>query len=746
MTVLTIFILAAGCNRSKAARSSADSVKIKALEQMQLRGVAYRKVSDFQKAIEVHDSCIAMAVKISDTIQLVIALNNQGTNFRRLGALKDASDYHFRALAICDAYKDKTSHEANKNRAHSLNGLGNVFLSIGNNDAAEEAFRKAMKVENDLGSATGQAINLANIGFIKKAEGDFDSARIYYNRSMEKNREDKNMLGVSLCYTYLGELDELSGDINKANENFQHSYSLGQITHDTWHWLVPCISLAQNFLTINRLDSAEKYISIGIKAAHDIGSNEHLATLYGMRSLLKDKQGKTEPALRDLRQSRIYTDSLITEEAKNSIQNSRVKYEVNRLNKHVKAAEDKAAKKALLLQLVIIGTILIVILVTTWWILVNRTIKTRRKITAERELFYRNVTHQLRTPMVVVLGMIHRLSSHINADDKTGQEELSAAKRQSVQLLDLIKQLIAASKTGEYVKLGDIGDIRSLNSVPDDDLIDSKNKFSSVNTQSVSAPLRRWSILLAEDNEDVALLICGILRDNGYDVTHAVDGREALEILADGLPDLIITDIAMPRMDGLQLMRAIRADVTMSHLPILVVSARVENSERMEGVEAGAEVYLEKPFMNEELLLRVKTILEQRERIRQSFISNATNVDDTTDNCQGDEECEFLHNLNTLISEHMRSGDVNSTFISEHLFMSVSTLNRKIKSLTGLPSAVYIRNRRLIEAKRLLAETNMPIGEIETLCGFNTPGHMSRLFRTEMGCSPSEYRGRHNIT
>lgn len=177
MTVLTIFILVAGCNRSKADRSSADSVKIKALEQMQRRGVAYRKVSDFQKAIEVHDSCIAMAVKISDTIQLVIALNNQGTNFRRLGALKDASDYHFRALAICDEYKDKTSCEANKNRAHSLNGLGNVFLSIGNNDAAEEAFRKAMKVENDLGSATGQAINLANIGFIKKAEGDFDSAR-----------------------------------------------------------------------------------------------------------------------------------------------------------------------------------------------------------------------------------------------------------------------------------------------------------------------------------------------------------------------------------------------------------------------------------------------------------------------------------------------------------------------------------------------------------------------------------------
>ena len=234
------------------------------------------------------------------------------------------------------------------------------------------------------------------------------------------------------------------------------------------------------------------------------------------------------------------------------------------------------------------------------------------------------------------------------------------------------------------------------------------------------------------------MLVCNMLRDKGYEVSRAVDGQEALEMLREDLPDMLITDIAMPRMDGLELMRNVREDDTMCCLPIIVVSARVEDHERLEGISAGAEVYLAKPFINEELLLVVEKLLEQRRRLKRMFAESKSDVETSRQLPEAD--VEFFTDINELIDSNLTSGEVSTSFLAEKLLTSVSTLNRRLKNMSGLTATTYIRNRRILMAKRLLETTDHSMSEIEALCGFNTSGHFSRVFKTETGLSPMDYR------
>lgn len=728
--VVALIMSTSGCQRMARNGELTDSTEIRELEAMQKRGTDLRNASNFEDAIAVHDSCIEMAKAIHDTTQWIVALNNQGTNFRRLGALKEATELHYEALALNDAYSDTSSFNSKKNRVRSLNGLGNIFMSIGNYQAAETNLRYALQGETALGSATGQAINLANIGSIKQHEGQMDSARIYYQQSLEKNREADNIIGISLCYTYLGELDEKVGKTHDATDNFRKALNAGQNTGDVWHWLTPCISLAENFLTLQQADSAAKYIAIGVQAAEDIHSSEHLASLYGLRAQLEERAGLTGLALRDLQQSYAYRDSLLTQENRNAIQNNRVAYMLNRSTAVVEQAEKENKINRMIRNLTLGTSIVIVLVLVVFLLQLRRSFLIRRRAAAEREEFYRNMTHQLRTPLTVVVGMMDQLKQHVANDDQQGQEELDAAQRQGRHLLQLVKALIAGAREGINTDLAQNIPTDASGATPH------SATASAYNTEHSGA-----NILLAEDNEDVAILMCSILREQGYQVTHAIDGVEALEMLSDELPDLLITDIAMPRMDGLELMRRVREDDTMDHLPIMVVSARVEDHERLEGIRAGAEVYLAKPFINEELVLRVRKLLDQRALLRQRYGVNWVPTADTNpaESILRNDDA-FLEALNARIEEQMKHGEINTSLLAEQLFISLSTLNRKLNNLTGLSASIYVRNRRLLAVKRMLEETDLTIAEIEAACGFNTVGYMGRLFRTELGCSPSEYR------
>ena len=164
------------------------------------------------------------------------ALNNLGTNFRRMGILEEATGYHYQALSCCDQYSRQDDPLMLKNRVVSLNGIGNIYMTMGNYQAADSVLRAALAGERTLGSELGQAINLANIGSILEHQGQADSAWTYYRQSLEMNTRAGSQLGISLCHTHFGELYEAAGQLDKAVGEYRQAYDLMRTNSDSWQW------------------------------------------------------------------------------------------------------------------------------------------------------------------------------------------------------------------------------------------------------------------------------------------------------------------------------------------------------------------------------------------------------------------------------------------------------------------------------------------------------------------------------
>ncbi len=743
-------------------------------------GKVMRDKSEFEAAIRQHDTCIAMATKLKDTLQLIIALNNQGTNFRRLGDLQEASNNHYSALELCDKTTHDTSYVARKNRVRTYNGLGNVLLSLDNDSVAESLFRRALAGETELNSSTGQAINLANIGAIKEGRGELDSARVYYNMSMEKNKETKNPIGISLCYQYLGHLDMASGNMAGAMENYRKGFVIGRNTTDVWHWLKPCEAMADIFLSEQRADSASKYISIAMDAAIKIKSRSHLAKVYSQSARLQEMNGQYSKAVASIRKSQAYKDSFAIEQNQVHIQNLRVKYEVDKRKEEVSRAKtetdyEKTLRKTIMWASITVLILIVIVVLSQLRIIKERkkTLAMLKKVNKERQEFYRGITHQLRTPLTVVNGMTGQLRKFIPADNEVAQREFEAVERKSNELVNLVNEMILynkgivkeieVSEVGNGVRSEEFGvwseelgvrseelgvkseelGVRSADNSNASNLSTHKLVNSSTEITNSSAETNNY-ILVAEDDQDVAFLITEMLKEEGYEYVWAQDGQEALEIMDKQMPNLLITDIMMPRMDGIELIKKIREEDDKRHLPIIVVSARTEDADRLIGLEAGAEVYLGKPFNSEELMLRVRKLLEQREMLRIKYsreIAEADRIEaeEQSQNINGNDR-EFIEKVDEFIHENIINSELDANALAETMHMSPTTLNRRIKSITGTNTTIYIRLKRLGRAKQLLQNTQMSMGEIQAVCGFESPSYFSRAFKAEYGISPSDFR------
>ena len=220
-------------------------------------GRCLRDASRFGEALDAHKRGLKVAEECCDTIQIIQALNNIGTDFRRMGILEDASTFHYKALTYSDLYSDKTSKTAVKNRVVSLNGIGNVQLTLGDLEQADSIFRMALKGEQSLGSALGQAINYANIGAIMEERGQKDSALFYYGKSLEFNEKANSKLGISLCRSHFGRIWEEEGNYDKAIAEYKIAYDLMNGQSDIWHALESALSLSRvNIARKNWTDDA----------------------------------------------------------------------------------------------------------------------------------------------------------------------------------------------------------------------------------------------------------------------------------------------------------------------------------------------------------------------------------------------------------------------------------------------------------------------------------------------------------
>ena len=328
-------------------------------------GKQLRNNSCFIEALAHHKEGLLYATMLKATVEMIRANNNIATDFRRMGILDDAASNHYTALTLCEQFSDKTSFEAKKNRVTSLNGLGNVYLTMKDLATADSLFRLALEDEKILNSDVGQAINYANIGAIFEQQGKYDSAWVYYKRSMEYNRKGKSDLGVSLCYTHFGQLHEKNRQWDKAISEYKNAYEMMEKSGDQWHWLEAVIALANVNISKGDMDEAQRYLRQAQDIATSIHSLEHQAQVAELQYKIEEAKGNYHQALSYFKLRNKLNDSVASPEDLLHTQNYRVRYVNERHQNELDAMRRTNEAEQGALRMTIIAIILALALAVT---------------------------------------------------------------------------------------------------------------------------------------------------------------------------------------------------------------------------------------------------------------------------------------------------------------------------------------------------------------------------------------------
>ena len=867
-------------------------------------GRSYRNAGKFDQAVQAHKVGLEIAQQICDTMQIVQALNNIGTAYRRMGVLDEAASWHYQALTYCEHYSDTISKSAVKNRVVSLNGIGNVQLTLGNTEMAEEAFRRALAGESSLSSAVGQAINYANLGAIFEGRGQIDSARHYYAQSLKFNEQAGSDLGISLCRNHFGRLYENEGKLAEAVAEYRKAYDQMAGTNDKWHWLESCMSISRVYLAQGNLPQSKHYLDEAKPVAHKVNSTGHLAEVYALECSLYRKMGNYEKALDAHIKSTEYSSSQANEKNLTHMQNVRVRYEREKKQAEMQHLQqdfekDKRRNNMWLLTAIVILLLAVVAIVFLIYSLSLRSKNQRilKELEQTRTNFFTNITHEFRTPLTVIQSAAQDIHSK-NKADKVLQRDSADILRHSNALLDLVNQVLEIAKMTSGVaaapkwKRGDIvgfvsmiceryvryaqernidiqyafdRDSLEMEFIPDymmrivQNLVTNAIKFSKDDSQIlvstkvvaqngkncvqlyvcdfgvgmnaqqkqnifkpfyqastdsrnigsgiglslvklaveamdgtvevhsypsegsvfiVTLPVRSGNesldpidvkeyeslpvqtqvsmelpedetsnatdaprILIVEDTPEVARWQMRQLNPE-YNFYFAADGEEGLFKAEDIVPDLIITDIMMPKMDGIQMCRKIRESELLCHIPVIMVTAKATHEDKVEGLQAGADAYLEKPFNADELSVRVEKLLQQREMLRKRFLESVQTDEPIAENEISVSDRNFVDKVSTEVHRLIVAGEMDYNELASALCLSRTQLNRKIKAITGYTTTEYIQQIRISIAKQLLIKTDYPIGEIAVKCGIDDVAYFSALFRKCVGKTPTAYRSR----
>lgn len=244
-------------------------------------------------------------------------------------------------------------------------------------------------------------------------------------------------------------------------------------------------------------------------------------------------------------------------------------------------------------------------------------------------------------------------------------------------------------------------------------------------------------VLIVEDNADVRSYICEHLEAH-YQIIEAANGEEGMAKARETIPDLIITDVMMPKMDGYAFSRRLRNDAKTSHIPIIMLTAKASLESKIEGLETGVDDYLTKPFSPKELLARVKNLIALRRQLRERF-SRATIIKPSEVSAASVDQV-FLQRVIKAIETNIGEEDFSVEKLAEEVHMSVWQLNRKLNGLIDQPAGQLIRSMRLQRAADLLKQNAGTVAEIAYQVGFGSQAHFATMFQKQFGCTPSEYR------
>ena len=357
------------------------------------------------------------------------------------------------------------------------------------------------------------------------------------------------------------------------------------------------------------------------------------------------------------------------------------------------------------------------------------------QIAEEKVSFFTKASHQLRTPLTLVAGPLQHLISQGHFDEKQ-QQMLNIIQRNVAELEHLTANVLnfqprveaLADNTGQ-IQQSTISDETVSKLV----LQDSRRNIVTNNNSDEELD----TILIVDDNADIRSYLRSLLSAYYY-VIDASDGRNGLRLARESVPDLIVSDVMMPIMNGLEFCSKIKADDVTCHIPVILLTARSNESQRIEGYEHGADAYITKPFNIDLLMTRIESMLANRRKIKLAQSNNNPETVETVDTSSADNM--FISRFREVAMQHL--GDVNLKMddLCNELRLSRVQVYRKIKALTGNSPSNIIREMRLNRGHYLLCHTDRPISEIAYEVGFAVPSYFTTCFKKQYGINPTELR------
>ena len=368
----------------------------------------------------------------------------------------------------------------------------------------------------------------------------------------------------------------------------------------------------------------------------------------------------------------------------------------------------------------------------------------REHMTQDKLDFYTQISHQLRTPLTLLKGPVEELANsdlYANASDE-GKALLDIVLRNTQQLKFLIDKVLDNATSENVNDIQPALEQMNINeAIPREDII-----VDTLDYQESKRP----TLLIVDDNDDIRLYLRSILQSH-YDVFEAADGELGLEQAHLEVPDLIISDVMMPNMNGLEFCKRIKHDVATSHIPVILLTARAMNEHQVEGYESGADAYITKPFDKNVLLSRISNLLQSRKYLKLLFGQKTENWQETVDSTEQSDaelsniemrESTFINKLNEIIRDKMSISDLSVEDIGSDIGLSRVQLYRKVKALTGISPVELLRKQRLQRANTLLSTTDKTISEIAYEVGFTAPSYFTKCFKDEYGVLPGEARSK----
>lgn len=354
----------------------------------------------------------------------------------------------------------------------------------------------------------------------------------------------------------------------------------------------------------------------------------------------------------------------------------------------------------------------------------------RKQMADDKIAFFTNVSHQLRTPLTLVSGPLNRL---MQADNYTEEQKM---------LLQVVSRNVGQLETLTADVLNFKEQVDAMNQASTDEACEKELSQHVLRDSRHQMLLQQdveelSTILIVDDNEDIRSYLRVLLAGQYY-VIEASDGQNGLRLAKESVPDLIVSDVMMPVMDGLTFCSKIKEDEVTSHIPVILLTARSEESQRIEGYEHGADAYITKPFSDHLLLVRISNLLQARRQRKNDEAKQMLSAEDI----QTDEPGErmFLERFKKAAKSHIGDANLRMDDLGSELSLSKVQMYRKVKALTGKTPAEVLREMRMQKAYSLLKQTDKTISEVAAEVGFAIPGYFSACFKKQFGINPTELR------